>query len=155
VGCKLDYCIQKLEPRDFDKLGNIWDMSKHAEISKIWHDQLVSGNRIIYVYTENNEFIGECDLVFVILYSDYTIADKRIYLSRLIVKEENRKCGIGQILLDYVFDCAKALGFEEISLGVNIDNIEARWLFEKNGFTNVIFVGEDSDGKYVKLLKTL
>ena len=151
----MDYHIQKLKPHNFDKLGNIWDMNKHEKISKIWHEQLVSGNRVIFVYTKGTEFLGECDLVFDMSDSDYTIANKRIYLSRLVVKQEHRQCGIGQILIDYVSEYAKNLGFAEMSLGVNIDNIGARWLFEKNGFTNTIFVGEDCDGRYVKLLKYL
>ncbi|MCL2221794.1 MAG: hypothetical protein FWC20_11010 [Oscillospiraceae bacterium] len=48
----MDYHIQKLKPHDFDKLGNIWDMSKHEKISKTWYEQLVSGNRVIFVYTK-------------------------------------------------------------------------------------------------------
>ena len=42
-----------------------------------------------------------------------------------------------------------------MSLGVDIVNIGARWLYEKNGFVHIVFVGEDEDGKYVRLLKTL
>jgi len=33
--------------------------------------------------------------------------------------------------------------------------MRAFFLYEKNGFTNIVFVGEDSDGKYVKLVKAL
>jgi len=151
----MDYCIIKLDPKDFSKLGSIWDMSKHAEMSKTWYEQLLSGNRIIFVYMENGEFLGEGDIVFNINDPDYTIANKRIYLSRMIVREENRCRGIGKIILDYLVNYAKNSGYEEMSLGVDIDNIGARWLYEKNGFNNIVFVGEDSDGKYVKLVKTL
>jgi len=49
----------------------------------------------------------------------------------------------------------KELGYSEMSLGVDIDNINARHLYEKKGFNNVIFEGEDEYGKYVKLLKNL
>jgi ribosomal protein S18 acetylase RimI-like enzyme len=47
------------------------------------------------------------------------------------------------------------LGYSEISLGVDISNVGARRLYEKKGFTNIIFVGEDKDGKFVKLIKTI
>ena len=151
----MEYCIIKLDPKDFRRLGSIWDMNKHAEITKIRYEQLVSGNRIIFVYNENGEFLGEGDIVFNINDPDYTIANKRIYLSRMIVREEHRCRGIGQTILDYLVDYARSIGYEEMSLGVNIDNIGARWLYEKNGFTNIVFVGEDSDGKYVKLVKAL
>lgn len=150
----MDYQILKLEPQNYDKLNNIWDMNKKPEISKKWYEQLVNGNRIIFVYIKNGEYLGEGDLVFDMNDPDYTIANKRIYLSRMVVKSEHRNRGIGSIIIDFLIDYAKKLRYEEMSLGVDIVNIGARWLYEKKGFTNIIFVGEDNDGKYVKLLKT-
>ncbi|MCL2427398.1 MAG: GNAT family N-acetyltransferase [Oscillospiraceae bacterium] len=155
VAQNMNYEIMKLEPQNFHKLDNIWDMSKHKEMSEIWHKQLISGNRIIFVYCENGEYLGQGDLVCDMNDPDYTIANKRIYLSRMVVKNEYRNRGIGKIILDYLIYYARNLGYTEISLGVDIDNIGARWLCEKNGFTNIIYTGEDSDGKYVKLLKVL
>ena len=73
----------------------------------------------------------------------------------MIVKEEYRNHGIGGILVDFLIDYAQALGFEEIALGVDMDNMNARHLYEKKGFTDVLYVGEDNYGKYVKLLKKL
>jgi len=151
----MSYEIIKLEPQNFHKLDNIWDMSKHGEMSDTWHKQLIGGNRIIFVYCENGEYIGQGDLVFDMNDPDYTLADRRIYLSRMIVKEDHRHRGIGKIILDYLIDYARNLGYVEMSLGVDIDNVGARWLYEKNGFTNIIYTGEDDDGKYVKLLKVL
>jgi diamine N-acetyltransferase len=81
--------------------------------------------------------------------------DKRIYLSRMIVKEEYRNRGIGGISVDYLIDYAKQLGYEEITLGVDTDNLNARHLYEKKGFTTVLYFGEDEYGEYVKLLKKL
>lgn len=42
-----------------------------------------------------------------------------------------------------------------MSVGVNLNNYNAKHLYEKKGFTEIIFDGEDDDGKYVKLLKKL
>ena len=52
-----------------------------------------------------------------------------------------------------LIDCAKKLGYEEIFIGVDVDNKIARHLYEKKGFTNVRYEGEDEYGKYVKLLR--
>jgi len=149
------YKIIKLEPKDYYKCSNIWNMAKNPDRIKKWYDELVNGNRITFVYTENDEFIGEGSLVFRNDDPDYTIPDKRIYLSRLIVKVEYRNRGIGGIIIDYLIDYAKRLGYEEISVGVDTDNLIARHLYEKKGFTNVIFEGEDEYGEYVKLLRKL
>ncbi|MFE6952577.1 GNAT family N-acetyltransferase [Bacillus velezensis] len=37
----------------------------------------------------------------------------------MIVKEGYRNCGIGGIIVDFLIDYAKQLGFEEITLGVD------------------------------------
>lgn len=120
-----------------------------------FYNQIKNGERITFIYSENDEFIGEGSLVFTHQDSDYTIPNQRVYLSRMIVKEEHRNRGIGGIMLDYLIDYAKDLGYEEISLGVDTDNLNARHLYEKKGFTEVLFEGEDEYGEYVKLLKSL
>ncbi len=84
---------------------------------------------------------------------DYTITGKRIYLSRMIVKEEHRNRGIGGIILNFLVDYAEQLGYAEIALGVDTDNMNARHLYEKKGFTDVLFTGKDKYGEYVKLLR--
>ena len=94
--------MHKLEPQNYNKLNNIWDMSKKPEMSKRWCEQLVNGNRIIFVYIENGEYLGEGALVFDMNDPDYTIVDKRIYLSRMIVKPEHRNRGIGSIIIDFL-----------------------------------------------------
>jgi Acetyltransferases len=154
----MSYEIQKLEPQNYHKCNNISNMNKNEHFivrSKKRYDELVAGNRVTFVYVENGAYLGEGSLVLNNGDPDYTVADKRIYVSRMVVKPEHRNCGIGGIILDFLIDYAKNLGYEEMSLGVNIVNIGARWLYEKKGFTTTIYVGEDENGKYVKLLKAL
>ena len=130
-------------------------MAKNPERTKKWYDEIVSGNRIVYIYTENEEFIGEGALVFENGDRDYTIPNQRIYLSRMIVKPDCQNRGVGGIILDYLIQTAKEFGYKEISLGVDKVNIKARHLYEKKGFNTVIFDGADEHGEYVKLLKML
>lgn len=147
--------IQRLKPENYSRCSNIWDMDKNPILSQRWYDEMISGNRLIFVYVENGEYIGERSLVLHNSDPDYTIQNKRIYISRVVVKAEYRNRGIGGEILNFLASYAKGLGYAEITIGVDIININARWLYEKNGFTNIIFVGEDKSGKYVKLLKTL
>jgi diamine N-acetyltransferase len=150
-----EYIIIKLDPKDYEKCGGIWNMNGNPEMTKKWYDEIVAGNRVVFVYTENEEFIGEGALVYENGDRDYTIEGQRIYLSRLVVKKEYQNRGIGGILLDYLIETAKRLGYREISVGVDKGNINARRLYEKKGFTTVIFDGRDKYGEYVKLLKML
>ena len=147
--------IFELTPENYDKCQTIWDMKTHAKHAEYFYRQLIAGNRRIFVYEEDGVYLGEGALVFDQGDPEYTIPGKRVYLSRMIVAPQRRGQGIGQKLLHHLFGVARGLNYAEISIGVDISNIGARWLYEKNGFTQVIFVGEDADGKYVKLLKTL
>ncbi|UOQ46855.1 GNAT family N-acetyltransferase [Gracilibacillus caseinilyticus] len=149
------YQIIKLAPSEFYKCSNIWDMTRQAKMAEIFLEELVNGNRITFVYVENHQFIGECSLVFRNNDPDYTIPNKRIYLSRMIVKDDFRNRGIGSILLDYLIEFAIQLGYEEISLGVDTNNWKAMYLYHKKGFTHELYTGKDEHGEYVKLLKKL
>ncbi len=115
-----NYQIKKLKIKDYNKCNNIWDMEKAPKMARKFYEELKSGKRITFIFVENNEFIGEGSLVFHNNDPDYTIPDKRIYLSRMIVKKEYRNRGIGGIIVDYLLSYAKELGYEEITLGVDL-----------------------------------
>lgn len=80
------YIIKKLNPLDYNKCNNIWEMKKQPKLANMFYKEIVNGNRITFVYVENNTFIGEGSLVFNHADPDYTIPNKRIYLSRLLEK---------------------------------------------------------------------
>lgn len=87
--------------------------------------------------------------------SDYTISNQRIYISRLIVKKEYRNQGIGGILIDYILEQVKKMGYKEATIGVDKDNLSALHLYRKKGFTNILFDGKDEYGEFYKLMKKL
>jgi len=150
----MNYVIEKLKPQDYHKCNNIWDMAKQPNTEK-WLEEIKSGSRVVFVYIIDGKFIGERAIVFENGDPDYTISKQRVYLSRLIVKKEYRNQGIGSIIINYLVDYVKAMGYKEFSVGVDLDNTGARRLYDRHGFTQVIFEGKDEYGKYVKLLKTL
>ena len=94
--------ILLLKPSDFEKCRNIWDFERHGDLAETCYRELLSGNRITYVYTLDSEFVGEISVVKDAGDPDYTIDGRRLYVSRLIVKEEYRRQGIGRELLRYV-----------------------------------------------------
>jgi ribosomal protein S18 acetylase RimI-like enzyme len=58
------------------------------------------------------------------------------YLAELYVVPEKRGRGIGRTLMDEVFAVARAEGAGHIELNTSHDDIAARALYEKLGFTN-------------------
>lgn len=151
----MNFEIIELSPAEFEKCGNIWNMKQQEKLAKQFYSELISGNRITYVYKQDDEFIGEISLVFNMNDSDYTIDKQRIYVSRLIVKPEKRRNGIGKKLVEYATDKAKGMGYSKMSIGVDLDNYPALKLYADSGFNKILFIGEDKQGKYVKLLKKI
>ncbi len=147
--------IRRLTLDEFPKCGNIWDMERHRELAARFLSELHSGNRLTWVYEEGGQFLGEISLVLNKDDPDYTIPGRRIYVSRLIVRKENRRQGVGKALVEYAVSRAAEMGYSELSIGVDMDNYGALRLYTGLGFREILFLGEDEDGKYFKLLKRL
>lgn len=147
--------IIELDIKNFEKCNNIWNMEKNKELKDRFYSELQNKNRITFVYTKDEEYIAEVSIVFNKNDEDYTIPGKRIYISRIIVKKDFRGKGYGKKLMNYAIEYAKNKGYKEISLGVNLDNYIAFKLYVDLGFTKIQYIGEDSDGKYVKIIKNI
>ena len=145
-------CIEKLNIADYNKCSNIWDISA-CEYTEKFRQEILSGNRVVYIYKVNGEFLGEIAFVLDMQDPDYTVFGQRVYISRLIVKQEYRNQGIGGMLIDHVLSEVEARGYPEASIGVDKDNEAALHLYRKKGFTTVLFDGEDEAGPYFKLLR--
>ena len=101
-------------------------MQRQSELADKFYNELLTGNRTTYIYTIDNEFVGEISLVKEMNDSDYTIPNQRIYVSRLIVKYEYRRQGIGRKLIDFITEKAKSQDYTEMSIGVDLDNSRIR-----------------------------
>ncbi len=147
--------IRLLSPEEFRNCGGIWDMEKHSDLAARFYSELVAGERITYVYERDGAFLGEISLKPETDEADCTIPGRRIYVSRLIVKPEERRKGIGKALVEHVIRQAIGMGFSELSIGVDIDNYPALRLYADAGFREILFVGEDEQGRYMNLLKRI
>ena len=82
--------IHPLRIDEFSKCSNIWDMEKHAGLAARFLAELRGGSRRTWVFERDGQFLGEISLVLDKDDPDYTIPGRRIYVSRLIVKPEER-----------------------------------------------------------------
>ena len=146
--------IEPLKLEDYHKCSNIWNM-KAQPLTEKWKEEIAEGNRFVYIYKINDEFIGEGALVLDTGDPDYTIQGKRVYVSRMIVKKEYHNRGIGSEILTFLIQKAEEMGFCEMTIGVDKNNENALHLYRKFGFTEVLFDGADDDGEYFKLMKRL
>lgn len=149
----LEQSVKEISCDEFDKLSNIWDL-KTCRFTSQFKDELLNENRIIFALCINDKPIAECDFVFSKEEKGYTVEGKRIYLSRLIVKKENRGVGLGQTMLKFMINKAKIMGYSEISVGVDTDNDTAIHIYKKYSF-QIFETAQDEYGKYYKMLLTL
>lgn len=147
--------IIELDIKNYEKCGNIWSMEKNKKLKERFYRELKSKNRKTFVYVKDGEYVAEISIVFNKNDEDYSIPGKRLYISRVIVKKDCRGNGYGKELMNYIIKYAESEKYEELSLGVNLDNYIALNLYVKLGFNKIQYIGEDSDGKYVKLIKKL
>ena len=147
--------IRPLRIDEYQKCSSIWDMEKHRDLAARFLAELQSGSRLTWVFERDGVFLGEISLVLEKDDPDYTVPGRRVYVSRLIVKPEERRRGIGNALTEYAVAKAAEMGYSEMSIGVEIDNYPALRLYWEEGFREILFVGEDADGKYFKLLKRI
>ena len=151
---KQEIKIEPLKLEEYSKCSNIWNMNAQPLVEK-WLQEIAEGNRLVFIYKINGEFIGEGALVLDTGDPDYTIDGKRVYVSRMIVKKEYRGRGIGSQILEFLINKAREMGFSEMSIGVDKDNENALHLYRKYGFSEILFDGADKDGEYYKLLKRI
>ncbi len=150
----MNYTIEPLKIEEYHKCSNIWNM-KTQPFTDTWRKEIASGNRLVFIYKINGKFIGEGALVLDAGDPDYTLPGKRVYVSRMIVKKEYRNQGIGSTILTFLIEKAKEMGFKEMTIGVDKNNVNALHLYRKFGFTEILFDGEDEHGEYFKLMKTI
>ncbi|MBR5700822.1 MAG: GNAT family N-acetyltransferase, partial [Oscillospiraceae bacterium] len=147
--------IIRLQPEEFHKCAEIWNMERHKEQAEEWRRQLVTGNRTTYIYRSEDRFLGEISMVFAHADPDYSIPGRRLYVSRLVVKPEYRRKGIGRTLVRFIGEKAKELGYRELTIGVDLDNYAALSLYTREGFDRILRVDRDEQGAYLKLLKII
>ena len=147
--------IIRLDLSDFDKCGNIWDMQKQGELAARFLREMREGIRTTYIYRIDGDYIGEISIVTDAGDPQYTIPDRRLYVSRLIVKDEYRRQGIGKKLVNFIVRNAQQEGYRELSIGVDLDNYPALRLYAQMGFDRIVHIGEDEYGRFVKLIKEL
>lgn len=97
-----------------------------------------SGDFSIYLLLENGDLIGELHVTW---RSDDPLAaidGHRAYLSAFRIREDRQGCGYGQHLLRGVIEAIKARGYREITIGVEDDNLRAKHLYAKFGFTEFV-----------------
>ena len=146
--------IVQLMPECYFKVDSIVNTKNKTLVNK-WFNELQAGERITYIYMDNDIYAGEVSLVFVHDDPICVIPGVRGYMQRLLVHPDYRGRGIAKALVDHLCCEAKGLGLSEISVSVDMENEVALHIYRTKGFNSVLFEGTDQYGACYKLMKIL
>ena len=76
--------------------------------------------------------------------SEAAIPGVRVYLYAFRIHEDVQGQGWGQKLLKHTLDSLRRRGYHEFTIGVEDDNLLARHIYEKHGFTEIVARCEES-----------
>ena len=92
----------------------------------------------IFALFDNDNLIGELHVKYDNEDKDFAEKGKRAYLFAFRVHKDYQGKGLGSYLLETVIDELNANGYHELTVGVEDDNMRARYMYEKCGFTQPI-----------------
>ncbi len=118
---------------------------------EIWNEHyinIISKEQIDYMLNKFQSFsaiksqINEGYIYYLLNYASNNVGyfsiqknEKSLFLSKLYIKKDYRKLGIGRAALDFIKKEATALGLNNINLVVNKNNKNSITAYIKNGFT--------------------
>lgn len=82
----------------------------------------------------DHEIVGICSYLYRHIQSDKQVTRDIIFVDDLAVKESCRGNGIGTALLQYLKNKVRDEHLDGLELQVNARNMQARAMYEKNGF---------------------
>lgn len=135
---------RKINLEELEKLKNLYVYENFEEIKKQIIDDISNGIKDIYVITENENLIGEITVTYKSDLPNETIPNIRVYLSAFRVHKDYQDHGLGQKLLKYVISELENKGITEFTVGVEDDNENAKHIYEKFDFTEIIDRGEET-----------
>ncbi|MDE7293126.1 MAG: GNAT family N-acetyltransferase [Oscillospiraceae bacterium] len=119
--------IIRLETANLSMCFRFWDFEFNIEKRKRIESDILSGNRSMFVYVYAGEYVAGVSL---------SVYDEGTYLiSYLAVEERYQNKGCGTALIEFACAYAKARNQKRILLEVDFDNIRAKRLYQKLGFS--------------------
>ncbi len=92
----------------------------------------------IFALFDDNKLIGELHVKYDNEDKDFAEKEKRAYLFAFRIHKDYQGKGLGSYLLETVIDELNSNGYHELTVGVEDDNIRARYMYEKHGFVHPI-----------------
>ena len=134
----MQYTVKILSVRDIPILTTLFKYKDVNEmIAEITID-IENGVIDIFALFDGAKIIGELRVKYISDDNRFAEKGKRAYLYAFRIHKKYQGKGLGNLLLENVLTILAENGYIEFTVGVEDDNARARYMYEKNGFTEPI-----------------
>ncbi len=135
---KNNIIFRKLKTEEINKLTELFNYKNIDEMIEENIINISDGFRDIFVLFYKNRLIGELHASYENDNSLFAIKGKRAYLFAYRIHKDFQGQGFGKFLLESTLNELQKQGYSEFTVGVEDDNIRARYIYKKYGFNTVI-----------------
>lgn len=130
--------FRKLKIEELGKLTELFNYKNIDEMITENSENISNGFRDIFVLFYEDKLIGELHISYENENPVFAQKSKRAYLFAYRIHKDFQGKGFGKILLENTLKELENQGYYEFTVGVEDDNIRARYIYKKYGFNTVI-----------------
>ncbi len=132
------HIVRKLKTTELPMLTQLFNYKDIDDIIYENTRNIQNGIVDIFALFNDNKLIGELHVKYDNEDKDFAEKGKRAYLFAFRVHKDYQGKGLGSYLLETVIDELNANGYHELTVGVEDNNIRARYMYEKYDFVQPI-----------------
>ncbi len=132
------HIIRKLKTSELSMIAQLFNYRDTDDMIAENTRNIENGIIDIFALFYNDKLIGELHVKYDNEDKDFAEKGKRAYLFAIRIHKDYQGKGLGSYLLKTVIDKLNANGYHELTVGVEDDNIRARYMYEKQGFVQPI-----------------
>ncbi len=126
--------VRKLKATELPILSQLFNYKDFDDMITENTRNIENGIVDIFVMFEDDKLIGELHVKYDNEDKHFAEKGKRAYLFAFRVHKDYQGKGLGSCLLETVIDELSNNGYHELTVGVEDDNLRARYIYEKYGF---------------------
>lgn len=134
----MEYTVKALSVRDIPMLTALFKYKDVNEMIAENTRNIEAGVIYIFALFDRDNIIGELRAKYVSDDNRFAEKGKRAYLYAFRIHQKHQGKGLGNFLIENVLATLKENGYNEFTVGVEDSNARARYIYEKNGFTEFV-----------------
>lgn len=132
------YIVRTLSAREIPMLTSLF---KYKDINEMIAENtrdIVNGVLDIFALFDRDKIIGELRVKYISDDNRFAVKGKRAYLYAFRIHQKYQGKGFGNLLLKNVLTVLAENGYREFTVGVEDNNVRARYMYKKHGFTESV-----------------